>query len=45
MCVFVCVYMYILKEMKKKATLLYKIDPDQKKKKKKNKKYKSSKPL
>lgn len=35
MCVFVCVYMYILKEMKKKATLLYKIDPDQKKKKKK----------
>lgn len=32
MCVFVCVYMYILKEMKKKATLLYKIDPDQKKK-------------
>ena len=27
--------MYILKEIKEKATLLYKIDPDQKKEKKK----------
>ena len=35
MYVCVCVCMYILKEMKEKATLLYKIDPDQKKEKKK----------
>ena len=37
----VCVCVCILKEMKEKATLLYKIGPDQKKEKKKKSKYKS----
>ena len=38
--------MYILKEIKEKATLLYKIDPDQKKEKKKKKsKYKNPKAM
>ena len=36
--------MYILKEIKEKATLLYKIDPDQKKEKKKKKKSKYKNP-
>ena len=36
--------MYILKEIKEKATLLYMIDPDQKKEKKKKKKSKYKNP-